>query len=185
MQKKYGEDKIKSIFGRKLKFSAAQKPSTTSNINIQDATANAASDVLGFFTMGWALKIRHHVGYTNDQWNFLFELFHLGELTSKITPQRAHEQMKLARNDDDLFRFKPEEVFAPSKIKEIFNRMKQLHKKGELRMRFNDEVSSTYRGELCLCDSYVIATGNFENVFFYFRSNEIYFWKVQQAFLIV
>lgn len=142
-EKKYGKDKIKSIFGRKLKFSAAQKPSTPSNIYLQAATARAASDVLDFFTMGWALKIRHNASYTNDQWNFLFEIFHLGEHTSKITPQRAHEQMKSARKDDDLFRFKPEEVFAPSKIKEIFNRMKQLHKKGELKMRFNDEVSST------------------------------------------
>lgn len=141
-----GEDKMKSNFARKLKFSAAQKPctSTPSNRNIQGSTAHAASDVLGFFCMGWALKIRHHAMYTNDQWNFLFELFHLGEHTSKITPQRANEQMKLARKDNGHFRFMPKEVFAAIKIKEIFNRMKQLYKKGELRMRLSEEVSSRF-----------------------------------------
>lgn len=115
-----------------------------SNSNIHALTTHAGSDAHDFFVMGWALKIRHQSNYTNDQWNFLFELFHLGENTCKISPQRAHEQMKLARTDADLFRFKPEEVFTTPKIKDIFNRMKQLHKKGELRMRFNEKVSSKF-----------------------------------------
>lgn len=138
--------KIKSNFGRKLKFSAVQKPCSTSlsSSNIHVSTTHAGSDAHGFFALGWALKIRHQSNYTNDQWNYLFELFHLGENACKISPQRAHEQMKLARTDTDLFRFKPEEVFTTSKIKDIFNRMKQLYKKGELRMRFNEKVSNKF-----------------------------------------